>query len=134
MTNIELGRQIDALGVMRDRLHALNFQERAATELVKGALAKRKKGQRTAKGKKYEADLLKSKGLVIEDMPRFRRAAGRKFPRCIQVNLTMARCELGKERVEALGVMKKKPDVLKIYKREPGKAPRRGVRGRGTKR
>lgn len=127
MTNIELGRQIDALGLMRDRLHALNFKERAATELVKDCLAKRKRGQRTAKGTKYEADLSQTKGLVIEDMAKFRRAAGPKFLRCIQVNVTRARCELGRDRVTALGVMKKKPDMLKVYKLEPGKAPRRAV-------
>jgi len=127
MTKKKLGSQVDDLGTLRDKIHALKFQEEALTILVKGELAKRKRGQRTAKGEKYEADLSQSKGLVIEDMPRFKRAAGRRFLHCVKVNLAMARCELGKDRVTALGVMKKKPDMLNVYKREPGKAPRRAV-------
>lgn len=133
MTKIEVASQVDDLGRLRDRLHGLKFQETALTESLKAWLRKQKAGHRTAQGCDYEAELSQGKGLVIDDLARFRRAAGRKFLHCVRVDLTLARSELGAEKVAALGRTKKGPDKLRVYKREPGKAPRKAPARRAKK-
>lgn len=136
MTNKELACQVDALGGLRDRIHVMVEKEKAQTVVVKTCLAKRKAGKRKAKGDRYEADLSTgNKGLVIEDLAKFRTAAGPKFLACVKVDLTKARNALGADKVKDLGRMKPKPDVLRVYKLAPGKAPRRAIckKGRGNK-
>ena len=133
MTNKQLACDVDALGALRDRIHVMVEKEKTQTVVVKTCLGKRKAGKRKAKGQRYEADLLTgNKGLVIEDLAKFRTAAGPKFLGCVKVDLTKARNVLGADKVNGLGRMKAKPDVLRVYKLSPGKAPRRAP-GRGAK-
>jgi len=130
MTKKDLAKSVDALGALRDEIHGLKAKEELQTAALKVILRKQKAkaGKRIAQGVTYEAELAKGgKGVEITDLPRFKKAAGRKFLACIAVNLAKARKALGADRVNALGESKKLPDKLKIYKREPGKAPRRAT-------
>jgi len=135
MTKKKLAAAVDALGALRDRIHGLKKKEEAQTKALKAHLAKQKKCDRTAKGNRYVAEFIpgKGKGLEIVDMPRFKKAAGRKFLGCVKVDLGSARKVLGADKVDALGVAKNLADQLKIYKSQPGgKAPRK-ANGRAKK-
>ena len=129
MTTKAIAGQVDALGALRDRIHKLKTREEEQTAALKAILRKQKAkaGKRIATGEKYEAEFAKGgKGLEITDLPRFKRAAGRKFMGCIKIDMAKAKKQLGADKVKALGESKKLPDRLKIYKLEPGaKAPRR---------
>jgi len=121
MTPKGLATQIDALGVLRDRLHLLKFQEGSLTQAVADALKKRP--GKTGQGKKYEAEMIPSDTIDV-DVAALRRVAGPKFARCVKVDLTAARAALGRDVVDRLG-MKRRSWKVRVISREPAKAPRR---------
>ena len=116
--------QVDRLGRLRDRLHALQFEERALTELVREALKKRK-GKPIA-GERYEAELIPTSREVVEDLAGFRRAVGpRRFLECVRVELKAARELVGRELVARFARKRHGTPKVRVIQREPAKAPRR---------
>jgi len=117
-----LAEKIDRLGRLRDRIHALETEEKALAGDVRKALAARP-GKR-ADGAKYSAQLYSAPRTVVEDLPALRKAAGRRFLRVVRADVKAARELLGEDVLRRIGRRLPRKQ-LKVFRKAPATGPRR---------
>ena len=127
MTPAALGKQIDALGALRDTIHALKDSEETLRAAVEKGLRRRPKPFREAAGRRYAAKLNETSHLTVGDMAALKKLAGRKFLRVIRADLAAAEKVLGREALEQIGGVETKTQV-RVYALDPATAPRMGVK------
>jgi len=120
---------VDALGALRDRIHALTTKEKALTATVLASLKAIKKGPKEISADRYSAELQTGTSQSIEDMAALRRVAGRKFLKCIKASIAACRSVLGADTVDRIATSRPTTPKVRICKSSPGaKAPRKAPR------